>query len=490
MVHEVLRPVRRRLRLSSVLRGAVAGLLVGLVAALATSLVRLSDVESIHWGWPIALAVAGGCAGLLLGAVRRSDSRDAARVVDRHYDLKDRSITALQFQEEESPDTIRRLQVAETEKQLARVDASECVPISASVSQLRWAAGLAAAVLVVLLAGSWFAPETEAESVLLLAQSQTSDLRETMIPELEELAKEQEDPELDKLVEELEEKLEEMESQALDEADLLATLSEMEQSLAEARDALKLDMTDTMMKALAAAMKPSDEMKKAAEAMEAEKYDEASDQLKQVDPEMISDKQRRAVADNLKKMLSKLQPGQQGQLSESISQLAEGLESKNASECKKCLSKLASQCKKQGQCKKVGNCMSCQLNRLSQCKSQCRGQCSSNNVAKSKSPSLKAGKGASGKPFGDKATELDSTRSQEQLTGVQGEGPSETEILQAPEGEQQAARQYAARYSKFRREAEAVLNTEPLPMGHRETVRTYFEAIRPSSETDQLMKDE
>ena len=470
--------------------GPWAGLLIGLAAALLTALVRLSAVDAIHWMWPVGLSIAGGAIGLVFGALRRTDSRDAARVVDQHYDLKDRSITALQFQDESSTDTIRRLQVEETNQHLSKVDATECVPISASRTQLRWLSGLAAAVALVIFAGSWFAPEVEAKSILPLAQNQSADLRETMLPELEELAKETDDPELDKLVEELEEKLEEMDTQSLDEADLLATLSEMEQSLAEARDAMKLDMTDTMMKALASAMKPSDQMKKAAEAMEAENYEEASEQLKQIDPDQLGDKQRRAVADNMKKMLSKLQPGQQGQLSETISQLAEGLDSKNSSECKKCLSKLASQCKSQGQCKKAGNCMSCQLNRLAQCKSQCRGQCNSNSVAKSNSPSTKAGKGASGQPLGDKATELDSNRQQQQLAGAQGEGPSETEILQAPEGEQQAVRQYAARYNKFKREAEAVLNSEPLPMGHRETVRTYFEAIRPNSETDELTADE
>jgi hypothetical protein len=77
---------------------------------------------------------------------------------------------------------------------------------------------------------------------------------------------------------------------------------------------------------------------------------------------------------------------------------------------------------------------------------------------------------------------LDSTRREEQLSGVQGDGPSESEVLQAPEGEQDAVRQFAKKYQKFRSEAEAVLDSEPLPLGHRETVRQYFESIRPSNE--------
>ena len=130
--------------------------------------------------------------------------------------------------------------------------------------------------------------------------------------------------------------------------------------------------------------------------------------------------------------------------------------------------------------------MACQLNRLSQCKGQCRGQCNGGNkVAKSDSPSQEAGKGASGQPLGDKATSLEGSRREEQISGAHSDGPTETEITQAPEGEQVAARAYAKKFNKFKREAEAVLDSEPLPLGHRETVQKYFESIRPSNEEAQ-----
>ena len=470
------------------IRGMSKGLLFGAAAALVIAIARMTMLPTMHWGWPLGIVLVGGAAGLLAGMLRRSDERSAARLVDQHYGLKDRSITSLQFDRERvsKPDPVRALQLADADQQLRRVDPVECVPITMP-SHGRWIAGLMAATAMLLIVGSWNAPRVEARSILPLAKTQSVDLRETMLDELEELAQQQQDPELEALVEELSKQLDAMESESLDEADLLATLSEMEQSLAEARESLQLEMTDTMMKALAAAMKPSDAMNQAAKALEAEQYDEASEKLSAIDPAAIGDKERRAVADNLKKMLSKLKPAQQGQLSDSIGELAEGLDSKNLSECKKCLSKLASACKKQGQCKKIGNCMACQLNRLAQCKGACRGQCESNSVAKSDSPSQKAGRGASGNPLGDQATKIDSVRNEQQLTGQQSEGESETEILQAPEGEQNAIRQYTAKYNKFKREAEAVLNSEPLPMGHRETVRKYFEAIRPSNDTDAIL---
>ncbi|WP_068265013.1 hypothetical protein [Rubripirellula obstinata] len=65
------------------------------------------------------------------------------------------------------------------------------------------------------------------------------------------------------------------------------------------------------------------------------------------------------------------------------------------------------------------------------------------------------------------------------------EAESESEVLQALEGEQQAVRGYSKKYDDFKRQAEAVLESEPLPIGHRETVRRYFEAIRPDNGNNQ-----
>ncbi|WP_286177625.1 hypothetical protein [Stieleria mannarensis] len=491
-IESLTRSVRKRLWLASVVQGVTTGLLIGIAAALVFALARAILAPATHWGWAVAISLLGGAIGLLLGASRIRSAQSAARMIDEHFNLKDRSITTLEFlaaADKSSADkssagnqTAKRLQIEEANAHLEKIDAHQCVPIRSWKQPLRWAAGLAAGLILVLaLTGSGL-PEVDANPVLALASEQSMTLRETMLSELEELAKEHEDPEIEKLLEELREKVDELESEAMDESDLMASLSEMEQALAEAREAMQLEMTDATMQALAAAIKPSDQLQQAAKALESQDYEKASEELESVDPSKIGDKQRRAVADNLKKMAAKLSVGKNGQLSESIGQLAEGLSNKNMKECKKCLSKLASECKKQGQCKKIGQCMSCQLNRLAQCKGQCRSQCQSNIAKKSNSPSTKAGIASSGQPLGDKATQIDSTRREEQLTGVQGEGASETEITQAPEGEQDAVRAYAGKYNDFRRQAEAVLDSEPLPMGVRETVRTYFEAIRPNSE--------
>lgn len=481
MIQETLQTVRRRLKLVMLLKGIGAGLLVGAASALVYAGIRFGFATELPWQAAPGMLAAGGLAGLLISLCRPTRTELAAKVVDETYALKDSSLTALQFEAEQDNDPLRRLQVKQTEEQMSRVDAKTCVPFAVPQRSLTWSAGLSAATALVLLLTNWSIPEVQAATVLPMAQAQAMELRNKVLPELEKLAEETEDPAIEELLKELTEKVDELETEALDEADLLATLSEMETALAEAQEALKIPETEAMLKALAEAMKPSEAMQMAAGALEEEDYDAAAEELKNIDLKNMSDKERRAVADNLKKMVAKLGKGQKGELSEAIGDLAEGLKSKSSSECEKSVAKICKACKKQGQCKKAGKCMACQLNRLAECKGQCRGSCDSEKVAKSTSPSQKAGKGSASDIFGKK-TDLDGGRREEQLTGQHADGPSETEITQAPEGEQQAARQFAAKYKKFQREAEAVLNSEPLPMGHRATVRKYFESIRPSNE--------
>lgn len=481
-IHGVIASVRAKVWQRNVVRFAIFGLALGCFAAVIVAALSLGWT-SIHWTWLPLVALAGAALGGISGALMPVTMTAAANIIDSYYLLKDRTVSALQFADDADP--IRRQQVADAAQHLRQVHAGDCVPIVVD----RRALFLATAFSTLAIGIVGFAQASRVEGMVAqpvkLASDQATVLRTTMLEEIEQLKRDDVDqPELDELTEKLDELLDELAESSMDERDMMATLSEMEQAISEARDAMQLEMTAAQMKGLAAALQPSEMMKQAAAAMEQGDYDKASEKLEAVDPSKISDKERRAVADNLKKFLAKLAPGEQGQLSAAAQELQEGLESQNDSKCKSGLCKLAGQCKKQGNCKKIGECMACQLNRLRQCKSQCRGQCNSdgNKLTKRDSPSQSWGKGSSGQPNDGPATKLDSTRKEEQLSGVQGDGPSESEVIEAPEGEQDAARQFAKRYQEFRNQAEAVLDTEPLPLGHRETVRQYFESIRPADD--------
>ncbi|HUG91100.1 MAG TPA: hypothetical protein VML55_09715, partial [Planctomycetaceae bacterium] len=114
------------------------------------------------------------------------------------------------------------------------------------------------------------------------------------------------------------------------------------------------------------------------------------------------------------------------------------------------------------------------------------GQCNSNSLAegrnpqKSTSPTNSFGRGTSGNVFGD-PTDLESTRNLVEVTGEQGDGPSDVETTTSPEAREQARRAYRESFEKFQKLSEAVLDAEPIPLGHRQTIRRYFELIRPDS---------
>ena len=65
-------------------------------------------------------------------------------------------------------------------------------------------------------------------------------------------------------------------------------------------------------------------------------------------------------------------------------------------------------------------------------------------------------------------------------------GPAPAERFRLPDGTVffvEASREYREKYAQYRRLNEAVMESEALPLGHRQTIRKYFESIRPQSET-------
>ncbi len=480
-VRVIVDRVRRRMRRRNSIHAASTGAAVGCFTAAVLAGIGAA-VTPIAWPWLLLVVAGTSLAGGMVGFCLRVSPARAAGRIDAFYAIKDRAITAMQF--ESDPEPVRQMQVDEARRHLRQVRSEDCVPIEANRPALFSAAAMALLTVGIVMFDEARRGESVEVRPVALAVDQASLLRDTMLSEIRQLQEEQDVPEIESLTDRLEELIDEMEAEAIDERDLMAKLSEMEQAVAEARDAMRLEMTDAQLKGLAEALQSSEAMKRAAAAMENERYDEAGEELKAIDPSAMSDKERRAVADDLKKFLSKLPPGQKGELSDAAGEIREGLEKKNDGQCKGGLKKLAGLCKKQGNCKKIGECMACQLNRLAACKGACRGNKNGGKgVAKSDSPSNSWGSGESGTPNDGDKTELDSNRQEEPLSGVQGEGPSESEVIEAPEGEQSAARAYAQRYQKFRSEAEAVLDSEPLPLGHRDTVRRYFENIRPDNGT-------
>lgn len=482
-LRRLLSGVRSRGRKQRSGDGFMGGVVLGALLGMAVESARLFGVPVAPWA---AWAAVFGCAagGGLMAFMLPFSWRRTARLVDQHYGLKDRALTALEFAARPEADPLIRLQIEEATEHLRQVVPRAVLPRRVpAYSRL-------AATLTVSLLGLALLPRhaTEPEMVDSLIQQvvneQAANLEETMVDELRELAKEMPEPELQELAEEMEQLVKELQSSDVDQRQALSKLSEMQQELAAALEQFNTEKTDAALKELAAALEPAEAMQAITEALKQGEYDKAAEKFEKINADSLTRKQRDAVAANLKKFRENLADGSAGELSESAREMEQGLESDNQAEFQKGACKAAGVCKSQGLKKKIGQCLNCQLNRLAECKGQCQnpGQCNSEGPAKkSNSPSTKAGKAASNQPTGDAATRLDSERQRQNLSGLQGDGPSERETSQSPEGEQDSARSYAQRYTEFRKQMEQVLESEPLPLGHRETVRKYFESIRPDT---------
>lgn len=482
-LQQSLSGVRQRQRWMRTLDCFVVGALVGAVAGVGIEVARVLNIP-IHWsaGWLCVLACST-FSGLIsvLAPVRWLSS---ARMVDSHYRLQDRAVTALEFaKKRDGSDPLVRLQVADALERMQKTVAGEVVPMKTP----RFAPSTMALCAVML--GLSFVPrgvpstDVGTNEIRQIVNEQAETLEETMLEEVRELVDKNPEPELKELQKELEEMVAEMKSPQIDQREALAKLSEMQQSLAAALEKFDLHKTDAQLQEFAAALEPAESMQAVAEALKAGEYDKAAEELEKVDAEKLGRKERDAVSANLKKFRKDLGEANEGQLSEGAKEMQEGLENENPSQCKNGQCKAAAVCKNQGLKKSISQCLNCQLNRLSECKGNCQGQCNSDGPArKSQNPSNKAGKAASGQPLGEEKTQLNSSRHQENLTGVQGDGPSERETSTSPEGEQDAKVGYSKRYSEYRKQMEEVLDSEPLPLGHRETVRKYFESIRPTEE--------
>lgn len=68
-----------------------------------------------------------------------------------------------------------------------------------------------------------------------------------------------------------------------------------------------------------------------------------------------------------------------------------------------------------------------------------------------------------------------------------GQGDVDIETEEASPQEQEAVRQYRQKLDQYEAMTESVLSSEAIPLGHRQTIRRYFESIRPQpNEVDQV----
>jgi hypothetical protein len=264
-------------------------------------------------------------------------------------------------------------------------------------------------------------------------------------------------------------------------------------------------VVDAQMQALAEALSAAEAFQGAAQQLKDGDYDEAAEELEKLEKVELDRKESRATAEQLDKVAAAMKKAGLSDLSEATEQLSESVKASDSDKIGECSKCLAGQCKQQGLRKSLSTLLAKKLNRLSECKSLCQGgqckscggncqggQCQKNSLAKGQSPKSDSpkntwGMGTHGNLDGEK-TALDATRTQEQLTGELGAGPSEFETSTSPEGQETARRGYKDAYSKYKKMSETVLESEPIPLGQRQLIRNYFELIRPDRDAETFVE--
>lgn len=488
-----LRPVRQRQWLVAVMVAAIRGTISGGVVALGLAILRLVGwIETPVGGWSVLLGVPlFAMVGTALWSWINADWLPAARAVDGHYELQDRTETALAFvrrHPEQVPQGFEELQLTDAVHHLQNVEPQHVVPFLLPKSW-RWAA-VTASLAVVLLC--WptgrslvnAGPSQPIDAIVAEARIVEEDLKEL----IEELPEEH-SPELDALLKEMLAKAQEMKEPDVDLREALAKLSEMQSALQAMAAEFNVAATDEELKAIGEALQSAAATQQAGQALQEGKYEKAAEELAKLDEPKLDRKESRAVSDKLKKASESADQKGMNKLSDAAKEAAEGLDKDNSSQCKSGLCKLGECAKKQGNCKKIGDMLKKQCDKLGECKSNCQGNCQGNGNKLSKNPSLKAGKGTNSEIQGER-TSLDASRNEEKIQGLKGDqGDSDVETITTPEGEEQSKRGLKEVYQKYRKLSDAVLESEDIPLGHRQTIRRYFESIRPSGDEPAAKKD-
>jgi hypothetical protein len=287
----------------------------------------------------------------------------------------------------------------------------------------------------------------------------------------------------------LRQKIEEMKQPGVDEREALAKLSEMEAAIQSQQAQYNSALVDGQLQSLGAAMSAAAALEGAGKALQENKLDKAAKELEQLEDPQLDRKEQKVVEEKLKQVAKEMGDVGLGQLSGAVSDFADSLKG-GKGKGKKATKVLAREVKNQARRKRINDLLNGELDNLKEGKCNCQSNSlvKGKRPEKSKSPSSTFGASTSGNVQGEK-TQLLGQNNQVNITGTPGEGPSDVETTASPEARQKARRGYKESYQKYRKMSDAVLDSEPIPLGHRQTIRRYFELIRPRNSDAEEKKE-
>lgn len=488
-----LRPVRRHLRRIVVMQIAARTLLAGGVF---TALVVVSDQffrPGVAIGLPFVFVacIVSSLVGVCYGLLKPIAWTTVASRVDQRFQLRDAVTTAFEFTERESLTRWHELQITQTLTQLANMvrplhaDGWNGTPLLAGGS-LVWVTLLIATALTGHRQTALAAAQTERQIQLDEEHQQLADnVESALMEELRELAEltgspgpDAMLPQLARIREQTQQELERLKQPGVDTRDALATLSRIQDVIASAADQLETASLESSFDELSEAFADSDALLPIAESIQKDAFDHAAKQLEEFRPASIPEEHRDALANELNEQANQLAENDQQTLSQAVNDLAAGIE-QDAEAGHRGADALSELMEQQMMLLNMQAKLKRQVMKLAEAKAI--SQNGGDSTSRSEHDKRTWGKGRAGDPVADQPTPaLHTERQREQLTGMVGEGDTELDTVETHGSEVEIQTELGRSFRPYQDAMETTLNSETIPLGHRTTIRRYFEAIRPS----------
>jgi len=481
-IRESVESVRKRQQRQWVWQCVSKGLVFGGIAGCVLAIARALSDGQVPLLWIAASVVAGPVLGWLWSLVTSRSEAMAATQIDQYCNLKDRIATALSFSDKKQSGVMHQLQMEDANAKAASIDAEAVVPIQAPGT---WIPGIGLAMIAMTI-GIVATPvkTVVAAPVVNSVITEQASKAEIALEELKEFNKQEIDPELEEIIEELSKTIAELKKPGVDPKEALSKFSEMEASLQQKQDQLDSNSSEQKLREVGKAMALANPMQSAGNALANGKFDKAAEELEKLDMPKLDRKTESAIKEKLAKLADNDGGNGSKNLSKAIKQVSEGMAGGRQSKFREGVEGLAGECCKQGRRKRLKDLLKKQCRCLCDCKSECESECDKTGNSNKKGGS-NWGLGKSSNEPGDKTSKLKSGQKMN-IKGQQGDsGEVDVETIESAEQKQEAVREYRKQAKKYEQISESVLSEEAIPLGHRQTIRRYFEMIRPSgAETD------
>ncbi len=453
------------------------------------------------FGIPLPLRMVLACTAIpvaicgLAGLIEYQSWKRTALEIDRFYALKDRVSSALQFTNAD-PSAHYQLQVVDAFEHLKSVRPSDVVPITAPPI-LRWAAVLFVLALAVLLKPSIGSAEPEIDQPAPIDIAETQQFLDDQIINFEELADDAGLEAFRQLAQDLKADRRNLDSEDLTVRDTLATISQMQDKMKKMAADLNVQQMDDQLEDVAKALESAEAFKSASNALKEKAWKKAADALEGTNPKSMTRAESRPTGEQLAAASELAKDKGLDSMSETLDEMSEAVTARKSEDIEKKSLELAEQIRRHDAAQTMKNVLNSKIEALSQSKKMSINSNSEGNgvaadatglnqkkgksEANSDSASRKAGGKSSGNTPGEK-TRLNGQLQMARLTGQLGDsGESKTETTQTTGGEQTAERMAQDTFARYKKISDAALESEAVPPGQRDTIRRYFQLIRPDS---------